>query len=369
MFMRSSLQKQKTKSPTKTKDTMKTIKTTKLIHLCAMAACLAVYSATAAQAAATNIPINNYSFENATGYWAEANGTSSWPRVGSTLTTGGSYNVSVTNGLAANFTGGGYDGANSMIVHVDTGAGGVTGTAWAATSTLGTYAANTVYTLTVAVAQQFINDASRSSTIAFGTNGADIGTALASKTTLNTAFGSTHAFQDITLTLDTSVVTAAVGQNIALFLGNTVSAGSYNGDNLYYDNVRLTSLAVVTDPYTLWSAGIANSADRDPTADPDGDGLTNLQEYLFGTSPVAGNGSLTTFQSTPGGLIVRWCQRASGTYTLQESATLAADSWTTSAVVPVVAADQTGLYSADYTRMEATIPVSGTHDFVRVQAQ
>ena len=29
-----------------------------------------------------------------------------------------------------------------------------------------------------------------------------------------------------------------------------------------------------------------------PNGDPDGDGLTNLQEYLFGTNPIAPNGAL-----------------------------------------------------------------------------
>jgi len=159
-------------------------------------------------------------------------------------------------------------------------------------------------------------------------------------------------------------------QQLAGTYGSTSSAATYQDDSRFSGAglVTVTSGPAVTDPYTLWSAVIPNPADRGPTADPDHDGFSNLQEYLFGTSPITNNGSLTTFQRSPGGLIVRWAQRTtSGTYILQESTTLT-DPWTPSTVVPTIAADQNGLYSADYTRMEALIPISSPRKFVRVQA-
>lgn len=124
-----------------------------------------------------------------------------------------------------------------------------------------------------------------------------------------------------------------------------------------------------TDPYAAWASVIPNEADRGRVADPDGDGFTNLQEYLLGTSPTAHNGSLTQMERNSSGLVVRWCERVSGgTYTLQQSATLAENPWPTSALVPTNAADQSGLFSSDYVRKEAVIPVDSARKFVRVKA-
>ena len=122
----------------------------------------------------------------------------------------------------------------------------------------------------------------------------------------------------------------------------------------------------ITDPYIGWASVIPNPGDRDKADDADGDGFTNLEEYLFGTSPVAYTASLSSVESSGGNLIVRWCQRASATYQLQESATLE-NPWPASLVVPSDAADQSGLYSVDYVRKEAVIPVDSARKFVRVQ--
>lgn len=45
--------------------------------------------------------------------------------------------------------------------------------------------------------------------------------------------------------------------------------------------------APVSDPYTVWADAYPTLSDRLLGSDPDGDGLTNLQEYAFSTSPVA----------------------------------------------------------------------------------
>jgi hypothetical protein len=92
------------------------------------------------------------------------------------------------------------------------------------------------------------SDPNRNSIIALGSNGTNIGSVLASLTSNNTSFASWQAFKDITLTLDTSVVTSAVGQNIVVFLAQNVATGTTFGGKMFYDNVRLTS--AVPEPST-----------------------------------------------------------------------------------------------------------------------
>ena len=50
--------------------------------------------------------------------------------------------------------------------------------------------------------------------------------------------------------------------------------------------------AVVTDPYEDWAElHEISGEDRDPSADPDGDGLTNLMEFAFGGDPAQAGAS------------------------------------------------------------------------------
>ncbi|MEO5914775.1 MAG: autotransporter-associated beta strand repeat-containing protein [Luteolibacter sp.] len=160
--------------------------------------------------------------------------------------------------------------------------------------------------------------------------------------------------------------------------GVTVNPGTYGAsDNptpgiIQTARIKGNGLLVVTagpetDPYAVWSAQIPNAGQRARTDDPDGDGFTNLQEYLFGTSPTASTGSLSTFQSTPSGLIVRWNQRATGTstYVLRESATMLENPWPASTATITNSATQD---IPDYVRKEALVPVNSARKFVRVVA-
>jgi len=117
--------------------------------------------------------------------------------------------------------------------------------------------------------------------------------------------------------------------------------------------------------YEKWSEQIP-AGQRGRTDDPDGDGFTNLQEFLFGTSPIAGNGALVTSETVGGNLVLHWLQRETGsTYLLKESTTMAAGDWSTSAVVPVPD-DQTGA-PVDYDRYKATITIGAARKFFRVE--
>ncbi len=126
------------------------------------------------------------------------------------------------------------------------------------------------------------------------------------------------------------------------------------------------SLVVVASGYDSWAAQIPNAADRDRTDDPDSDGFTNLQEYLFGSNPNLSDGSLVSMTSSGGNLVLNWLQLETGsTYTLKESTLLSVGSWTTSAFVPVLGS-QTGV-PTDYDRWTVTIPLSTGRKFFRVE--
>ncbi len=125
-------------------------------------------------------------------------------------------------------------------------------------------------------------------------------------------------------------------------------------------------LVVVASGYESWKAQITNGLDL-RTDDADGDSFTNLQEFLFGTSPISGNGSLVTTTTSGGNLVLRWLQRESGaTYQLTQSSTLAAASWTNVvSPVPAMDANQTGA-PADYDYHTVTLPTNSEKAFFRI---
>ena len=122
------------------------------------------------------------------------------------------------------------------------------------------------------------------------------------------------------------------------------------------------------DPYDLWKSQITNGLDG-RTQDADGDGFTNLGEFLFGTPPMTGNATPVTTTATGGTLTLRWMQRETGaTYTLQQSATLAEGSW--SAVpspLPMPDTNQTGA-PPGYLFHTITLPAGTSTTFYRIQA-
>jgi hypothetical protein len=72
-----------------------------------------------------------------------------------------------------------------------------------------------------------------------------------------------------------------------------------------------------------------------------------------------------TSEIVGGGLVLHWLQRTSGCgYLLQESITMGANDWSTSAIVPVLD-DQSGVPTG-YERYKATIPIGLARKFFRV---
>lgn len=126
-------------------------------------------------------------------------------------------------------------------------------------------------------------------------------------------------------------------------------------------------LNVVNGPFELWAAGrIQDAGARDRGQDADGDGHTNLAEFLFGSAPGTPGPALVVSVRSGGNLVLRWNELLSGgTYQLQESSSLDGESWQPSSVTPAAAADQSGV-PAGHVRKEAAVPADGERRFLRV---
>jgi hypothetical protein len=81
-------------------------------------------------------------------------------------------------------------------------------------------------------------------------------------------------------------------------------------------------------PWLLANFGTTNV---DANADPDGDGMSNRQEYLAGTNPLDGNDKLqiTAFAAQPGGApaTVTWQSTPTRCYLLQTTLDVASPNW------------------------------------------
>ncbi len=75
--------------------------------------------------------------------------------------------------------------------------------------------------------------------------------------------------------------------------------------------------------------GLLPADPADAGLDPDGDGMTNLAEYLAGTDPLDGGNRLSVAVADAGGgaVLVRFTARAGRSYTVEWSDTLLAGSW------------------------------------------
>jgi len=118
--------------------------------------------------------------------------------------------------------------------------------------------------------------------------------------------------------------------------------------------------------FDAWAEQIPDANQRGRGDDFDGDGFTNGQEYLFGSSPISGNGSLFTSSRSGGNLVITWLQlEAGGSYALKENLSLNPLTWVNSTAIPVLG-DQTGVPTG-YDRFTATLPINADRKFFRIE--
>lgn len=133
--------------------------------------------------------------------------------------------------------------------------------------------------------------------------------------------------------------------------------------------LKVTNGPVAGGAFTTWAdAAITNPAYatlKGRQDDPDTDGFTNLQEFLFGTDPQANTATLTPLTQSSGNLIIRWNQRdGAATYELQSSSTLAAP-W--SDITGTTVIENEAGAPIGYTLKKATVPIDSSTKFLRVQ--
>lgn len=188
---------------------------------------------------ATPVVIDNASFENATGYRAETTAPSSWLYALTNLTdssgstAGDSYIEQASTSSAP-----GVDGANCLILTMEVGATAISGktvTCWVSTQSLGTYQANSIYTLTVAQTAH-TGETNRSGGIALAADGAIVVSQFTSFSQLN-ALG--EVFQDKQVVVDTVVHPEVVGKTISVQLLQQAADGARYSRYALFDNVRL----------------------------------------------------------------------------------------------------------------------------------
>jgi len=125
------------------------------------------------------------------------------------------------------------------------------------------------------------------------------------------------------------------------------------------------------DAFSSWTLDYGLNGDSASwAADPDRDGLTNLQEYCFGTPPTAYTGTSVHFQSSDAGSTLEWWGRRDVDYEVQWSHDLVR--WTAAGFPTVTAPDQAGV-PAGYQRLQVDLPAMDPNDgidlyAVRVQA-
>ncbi len=211
-------------------------------------------------------------------------------------------------------------------------------------------------------------------TVTFGLNAAGAGTSGQINAAGLDITNATVAF-DITGTLDDAayVLATYTSKTGAAFLSVPAVTG-YTINYAFNGGTQIALVQSVVSDYNSWLAlypSITSASDKLPTADPDGDGLTNQNEYAFGLAPNSGS------SVNP---ILLQVSKSAGTFTYQRrsSSGLAYTVWTSPDLVTWTldsGATQTpgtpGVNNVQSVavQLSGSLPLAATKLFVRVKAQ
>ena len=152
----------------------------------------------------------------------------------------------------------------------------------------------------------------------------------------------------------------------------TVMNNAVNDNRVGFNGFQLIPVAAPAGgDYDTWLNGfpsITTAADKLPTADPDGDGLKNQQEYAFGLNPASGasvNPIAAPLDKTTGSFAYTRRANSGLTYTVTTSTDLV--TWITDAgSAQSVGPAASGVETVSFTLAN---PAAGGKLFVRVKAQ
>ena len=176
-----------------------------------------------------------------------------------------------------------------------------------------------------------------------------------------------------------STVTIPAGSDaVEITLEALPNPGTQGSRTLTVGTSSNTPYAAVDNPVTISITDAATSsfdswaleyelrgANALASADPDGDGWSNAQEFAFGTSPVDVSTRAVTQSSVTGGIKIIYLQRSGVNYAVKSSTDLT--TWLTGTVIPSKSDPQPDGLPRGYEQWEATL-TGGEKGFLKVEA-